>query len=126
MQPLRQCPIRRMNVTACIKEPRIPEAQRCRVFLPHRYPLPNTKSSSISAGHLFDMFNDDRSDKLHGEVESASKHVEQNAEPVFDPKAEARLRRKIDLMIIPTVSLLYLFCFIDRANIGASCLIAFP
>lgn len=36
----------------------------------------------------------------------------------FDPKAEAKLRRKIDLMIVPIVSLLYLFCFIDRANIG--------
>ncbi|KAL0056904.1 hypothetical protein AAF712_016480 [Marasmius tenuissimus] len=36
----------------------------------------------------------------------------------FDPKAEARLRMKIDWMIIPTVSVLYLFCFIDRANIG--------
>ncbi|KUI70731.1 hypothetical protein VM1G_05857 [Cytospora mali] len=36
----------------------------------------------------------------------------------LDPKAEARLRLKIDLMIVPTVSLLYLFCFIDRANIG--------
>jgi hypothetical protein len=36
----------------------------------------------------------------------------------FDPKAEARLRLKIDLCIVPTVSLLYLFCFIDRANIG--------
>lgn len=36
----------------------------------------------------------------------------------FDPKAESRLRLKIDLYIVPTVSLLYLFCFIDRANIG--------
>ncbi|GAB1316096.1 Major facilitator superfamily (MFS) profile domain-containing protein [Madurella fahalii] len=36
----------------------------------------------------------------------------------FDPKAEARLRTKLDLMIVPTVSILYLFCFIDRANIG--------
>ncbi|KAL2128797.1 hypothetical protein VTI74DRAFT_8617 [Chaetomium olivicolor] len=36
----------------------------------------------------------------------------------LDPKAEARLRRKLDLYIVPTVSLLYLFCFIDRANIG--------
>ncbi|ROW07760.1 hypothetical protein VMCG_03432 [Cytospora schulzeri] len=36
----------------------------------------------------------------------------------LDPKAEAKLRLKIDLMIIPTVALLYLFCFIDRANIG--------
>ncbi|PGH17948.1 hypothetical protein AJ79_00847 [Helicocarpus griseus UAMH5409] len=36
----------------------------------------------------------------------------------FDPAAEARLRLKIDLFTVPTVSLLYLFCFIDRANIG--------
>lgn len=36
----------------------------------------------------------------------------------FDPAAEARLRMKIDLCIVPTVALLYLFCFIDRANIG--------
>ena len=36
----------------------------------------------------------------------------------FDPAAESRLRWKIDLYIIPTVALLYLFCFIDRANIG--------
>jgi MFS family permease len=36
----------------------------------------------------------------------------------IDPKAEAKLRLKIDFMIVPTVFLLYLFCFIDRANIG--------
>jgi sugar phosphate permease len=36
----------------------------------------------------------------------------------FDPQVEARLRLKIDLYIMPTISLLYLFCFIDRANIG--------
>ncbi|KLJ12614.1 hypothetical protein EMPG_09505 [Blastomyces silverae] len=36
----------------------------------------------------------------------------------FDAAAEARLLWKIDLFIIPTVALLYLFCFIDRANIG--------
>ncbi len=36
----------------------------------------------------------------------------------IDPKVEARLRLKIDFLIVPTVSLLYLFCFIDRANIG--------
>ncbi|OCL14418.1 putative MFS transporter [Glonium stellatum] len=36
----------------------------------------------------------------------------------FDPVAEAKLRWKIDLYVVPTVSLLYLFCFIDRANIG--------
>lgn len=36
----------------------------------------------------------------------------------FDKQAERRLRTKIDWMIIPIVSILYLFCFIDRANIG--------
>lgn len=36
----------------------------------------------------------------------------------FDRAAERRLRLKIDLYTVPTVSLLYLFCFIDRANIG--------
>ncbi|RYP75897.1 hypothetical protein DL771_002161 [Monosporascus sp. 5C6A] len=36
----------------------------------------------------------------------------------FDKETERRLRNKLDLMLIPTVSILYLFCFIDRANIG--------
>lgn len=36
----------------------------------------------------------------------------------FDRAAESRLRLKIDLYIVPTVSILYLFCFIDRANVG--------
>lgn len=43
----------------------------------------------------------------------------------FDPKAESRLRRKLDLMLVPTVSVLYLFCFIDRANIGMSTLLLY-
>lgn len=36
----------------------------------------------------------------------------------LDRAAERKLRLKIDLYIVPTVALLYLFCFIDRANIG--------
>lgn len=36
----------------------------------------------------------------------------------IDPVAERKLRWKIDLYVVPTVALLYLFCFIDRANIG--------
>ncbi|KAM5383789.1 hypothetical protein ACJZ2D_001778 [Fusarium nematophilum] len=36
----------------------------------------------------------------------------------YDARAERRLCMKIDLYIVPTVALLYLFCFIDRANIG--------
>lgn len=44
---------------------------------------------------------------------------------VFDAKAEAKLRHKMDLMLVPTVALLYLFCFIDRANIGNARLAGF-
>jgi hypothetical protein len=36
----------------------------------------------------------------------------------FDPAAEKRLVRKIDLYVVPTVAMIYLWCFIDRANIG--------
>ncbi|KAK5655075.1 hypothetical protein OQA88_5974 [Cercophora sp. LCS_1] len=32
--------------------------------------------------------------------------------------AERRLRTKIDLHLVPIVAILYLFCFIDRANLG--------
>ncbi|OAL55104.1 MFS general substrate transporter, partial [Pyrenochaeta sp. DS3sAY3a] len=43
----------------------------------------------------------------------------------IDHAAERRLRNKIDLMILPTVCVLYLFCFIDRANIGNAKLAGF-
>ncbi|KAI1189666.1 MFS transporter [Nemania serpens] len=43
----------------------------------------------------------------------------------FDPEAERKLRNKLDYMIVPTVSILYLFCFIDRANIGNARLAGF-
>ncbi|KAH8889423.1 MFS general substrate transporter [Thozetella sp. PMI_491] len=36
----------------------------------------------------------------------------------FDSKAEARLRLKIDFAVVPLAALLFLFAFIDRANIG--------
>jgi len=43
-----------------------------------------------------------------------------NGRPSFeiDRAAERKLRLKIDLYTVPTVALIYLFCFIDRANIG--------
>ncbi|CAG7924793.1 unnamed protein product [Penicillium olsonii] len=43
----------------------------------------------------------------------------------FDKAAESRLRLKIDLYIVPTVAVMYLFCFIDRANIGNAKLAGF-
>ncbi|KAI0864382.1 MFS transporter [Xylaria cubensis] len=44
---------------------------------------------------------------------------------LFDPEAERKLRKKLDFYIVPTVSILYLFCFIDRANIGNARLAGF-
>ncbi|KAK2623790.1 hypothetical protein QTJ16_006971 [Diplocarpon rosae] len=68
---------------------------------------------------------DEKSNALHAEDAHAAAERGQAATDrhgmslvTFDPKAEARLRMKVDLMIVPTVALLYLFCFIDRANIG--------
>ncbi|KAJ5513767.1 hypothetical protein N7463_003319 [Penicillium fimorum] len=43
----------------------------------------------------------------------------------FDKAAESRLRLKIDLYIVPTVAVMYLFCFIDRANVGNAKLAGF-
>lgn len=43
----------------------------------------------------------------------------------FDKAAESRLRWKLDLCIVPTVAVLYLFCFIDRANIGEQSLTSY-
>ncbi|TKY84545.1 hypothetical protein EX895_006447 [Sporisorium graminicola] len=37
---------------------------------------------------------------------------------VYDAAREKALVRKIDWYIVPTVALLYLMCFIDRANVG--------
>ncbi|TNY19435.1 putative MFS transporter [Rhodotorula diobovata] len=44
---------------------------------------------------------------------SGARHV-----AVIDEAAEARLRRKFDVRLLPVVAAIYLFCFIDRANIG--------
>ncbi|KAL1591761.1 hypothetical protein SLS60_011760 [Paraconiothyrium brasiliense] len=53
--------------------------------------------------------------------------IEQNVADVSIAAAqtERRLRLKIDLMVVPTVTLLYLLCFIDRTNIGNARLAGF-
>ncbi|RDW95147.1 MFS transporter-10 [Coleophoma crateriformis] len=63
----------------------------------------------------------------HKAAERGHAATDQYGNPIvhFDKAAEARLRLKIDLYIVPTVSLLYLFCFIDRANIGNAKLAGF-
>ncbi|KIS68380.1 uncharacterized protein UMAG_03474 [Mycosarcoma maydis] len=37
---------------------------------------------------------------------------------IYDAAREKALVRKVDMYIVPTVALLYLLCFIDRANVG--------
>lgn len=37
---------------------------------------------------------------------------------VLDQRQEARLRRKMDLHIVPVISIMYMFCFLDRVNLG--------
>ncbi|UPK89996.1 hypothetical protein LCI18_000931 [Fusarium solani-melongenae] len=44
--------------------------------------------------------------------------IESQSRFIFDRQAERRLRNKIDLTIMPIICLMYLFCFIDRANVG--------
>ncbi|KAH0594826.1 hypothetical protein MHUMG1_07661 [Metarhizium humberi] len=36
----------------------------------------------------------------------------------FDPQAEKKLRLKIDLYVVPSVAVIFLFCAIDRTNLG--------
>ncbi|KAI0518017.1 MFS transporter [Xylaria bambusicola] len=77
----------------------------------------------------------ERGEKPHSEtLETASHDIEKTGAITdhhgeslvrFDPAAEKRLRNKLDYMIVPTVSILYLFCFIDRANIGNARLAGF-
>ncbi|KAK1251486.1 hypothetical protein MKX07_006965 [Trichoderma sp. CBMAI-0711] len=57
---------------------------------------------------------------VHQAAEKGQAATDQYGEALvaYDPVAERKLRLKIDLFIVPTVSLLYLFCFIDRSNIG--------
>lgn len=58
-------------------------------------------------GHLSHSV--DSADKSYGDV---------SAVPDIDHQAEARLIRKLDLMIVPPVMLLYLFSFLDRVNVS--------
>ncbi|KAG5743469.1 hypothetical protein H9Q70_013824 [Fusarium xylarioides] len=53
--------------------------------------------------------------KMVEDIESS--HVESTVTAV-DKDAEKRLVRKIDIRIMPFTALIYLFCYLDRSNIG--------
>ena len=67
----------------------------------------------------------DFSDPAQREINSASptssdKHEldGERGDLVWTDDEEKRIRRKLDFRIVPLVTLLYLLCFLDRANVG--------
>jgi len=79
-------------------------------------------SSSVSSVHLDAHDPISMSTTLEDEKISLESD---NSTIVADLDAEAKLARKTDWHIVPTVFLLYLWCFIDRANIGNARLAGF-
>ncbi|KAI0015183.1 MFS general substrate transporter [Xylariomycetidae sp. FL0641] len=73
----------------------------------------NTHAATLNGGTHGDK-------DVHGAAEKGLAATDNHGVSLvaFDSEAERKLRNKIDLMVVPSVSLLYLFCFIDRANIG--------
>ncbi|KAH6618826.1 major facilitator superfamily domain-containing protein [Boeremia exigua] len=65
-----------------------------------------------------------RDDELKPPEVIRAEHIA-SQEPSMDQKDVSRLLLKMDLFLMPTVALLYLFCFIDRANIGNARLAGF-
>ena len=64
-------------------------------------------------------------DPAQREINSASptssdKHefVGERSDLVWTDDEEKRIRRKLDFRIVPLVTVLYLLCFLDRANVG--------
>lgn len=73
---------------------------------------PPTEGRWVEKKHMPDIGQNHESDRI-------SDSMEQNASiETIDKAAERRLRNKIDLRLVPVMCMLYLFCFIDRANVG--------
>ncbi|RKL07859.1 hypothetical protein BFJ68_g9659 [Fusarium oxysporum] len=52
------------------------------------------------------------------DIEEGTVHQYGQPAPSVDEGLESKLRWNMDLRILPTVTIIYLLCFIDRANIG--------
>ncbi|ETS77989.1 hypothetical protein PFICI_10051 [Pestalotiopsis fici W106-1] len=57
---------------------------------------------------------------VHSAAERGAVATDKYGHPLtpLDSDEESRLRKKIDWAILPVVAIMYLFCFIDRANLG--------
>lgn len=80
----------------------------------------NPRTSSLNKAVIHDETVHSAAERGHAATDNLGRSL-----LTFDKAAEFRLRLKIDLYIIPTVAILYLFCFIDRANIGNARLAGF-
>jgi hypothetical protein len=65
----------------------------------------------------------DFSDPAQREISSPTSSVKneldsERADLVWTDDEEKRIRRKLDFRIVPLVTVLYLLCFLDRANVG--------
>ncbi|KAF3034124.1 hypothetical protein E8E12_000388 [Didymella heteroderae] len=87
-------------------------------------PTDSNKSAEDATVHI--EMNSEHVSKDNKEcAKKADVNVSDTSQLRIDREVERRLVRKIDLFIVPTVALLYLFCFIDRANIGNARLAGF-
>ena len=69
---------------------------------------------------------DDKSISLH-EIETrveTSGHTDQETDIVYEESEAKRIRRKVDLRLLPILSLTYSFSLIDRVNIPSVSTIA--
>lgn len=100
------------------------------LFLPSRTPLlssppPSSLNLANTTAHPEHHHKDMKSPVGHNDatpMQYSEKHeaIEQAYEvsAELDPVAVGKLRRKIDIHLIPLISVLYLCSFLDRVNIG--------
>lgn len=71
--------------------------------------------TGIEANHV-----EDRESQLNVAVDDVQKEDGRRAEDPEWVMAQRRYLRKLDFIILPMISLLYFFEYLDRANIGVS------
>lgn len=67
-------------------------------------------------------FSDPKLRELNSASPSSSDKGEEisggNEDLTWTEEEEKKIRRKLDFHVVPLVTLLYLLCFLDRANVG--------
>jgi hypothetical protein len=65
-------------------------------------------------------FSDPNQREIHSASPSSSDKEERSEREglTWTDDEERKIRRKLDFRVVPLVTLLYLLCFLDRANVG--------